>query len=178
MVDVTDLVTVLSAVSSLAVIAGAFFIVFQLRQNAKLIEATLRQSRADVSMRLLERITDESFPRRRRNMHQVLRRFKESEWRDAFESADDLEVRNFAYLYELIGLLVRHELVDKEIVLDTLQYLVVRDWEVYAPHVTFVAKQYGVRFNAFSNFEWLATEARAHLDRRVERQQASPGPAS
>ena len=174
MVDLADLISVLSAFSSLAVIAGAVFIIFQLRQNARLIEATLRQSRADVSMALLERITDEAFPRRRRNMHEVMARFKSTGWKDAFESADDLEVRNFVYLYELIGLLVRNNLVDKEIVLDTLQYIVVRDWEVYAPHVDFVAQRYGVRFNAFANFAWLAREAATHMDRKAEAQRASP----
>ena len=41
--DLSGIIQVLSAVSSLAVIAGVVFVVFQLRQNRKLIEASNRQ---------------------------------------------------------------------------------------------------------------------------------------
>lgn len=172
MVSLSDALTVLSASSSIAVILGAIFIVFQMRQNARLIEATLKEGRANVALSMLERITDESFPRRRRRMFEILNRFQATNWADAFESEDDLEVRNFAYLYELMGLLVENRLVDLELVLDTLQYLVVRDWEVFAPHARFVKSHYGVSFDAWGRFEWLAKEARAHLER-----EHSVGPA-
>jgi hypothetical protein len=39
--DLSEVVTVLSAISSMAVIAGAGFIVVQLRQNARLLDASL-----------------------------------------------------------------------------------------------------------------------------------------
>ncbi len=165
MVTLSDLVTVLSASSSIAVILGAIFIVFQMRQNAKLIEATLREERSNVALSLLERITDESFPRRRRRMFEIIEKFKATNWAGAFESEDDLEVRNFAYLYELIGLMVENGLVDLELALDTLQYLVVRDWQVFEPHAAYIKKQYDVSFDAWGRFEWLAGQAKAHLER-------------
>lgn len=163
MVTLSDALTVLSASSSIAVILGAIFIVFQMRQNARLIEATLKENRANVAISMLERITDESFPRRRKRMFDIIERFKTTNWKDAFESEEDLEVRNFAYLYELMGLLVENGLVDLELVLDTLQYLVVRDWDVFAPHAAFVTSKYSVPFKAWGRFEWLAQEARVHL---------------
>ncbi len=165
MVTVSDVVTILSASSSIAVILGAIFIVFQMRQNGRLIEATLKEGRATVALSMLEKITDESFPRRRKRMFEILSRFKATNWADAFESEEDLEVRNFAYLYELMGLLVENGLVDLELVLDTLQYLVVRDWEIFAPHAAFVKSRYKVPFNAWGRFEWLAQEAKLHLAR-------------
>ncbi len=165
MVTLSDALTVLSASSSIAVILGAVFIVFQMRQNAKLIQATLREGRANVALSMLERITDESFPRRRKRMFEIIGRFQATNWADAFESEDDLEVRNFAYLYELMGLLVENGLVDLELILDTLQYLVVRDWEVFAPHAAFVKSKYNVAFDAWGRFQWLAQEAKAHLQR-------------
>lgn len=165
MVALSDFITVLSASSSIAVILGAVFIVLQMRQNKRLIEATLREERSNVALSLLERITDESFPRRRKRMFDILARFKATNWADAFESEDDLEVRNFAYLYELMGLMVENGLVDLELVLDTLQYLVVRDWQVFEPHAAYIKKQYGVQFDAWGRFEWLAKQARAHLER-------------
>ncbi len=165
MVSLSDVVTVLSASSSIAVILGAIFIVLQMRQNARLIEATLKENRANVAISMLERITDESFPRRRKRMFEIVERFKATGWKDAFESEEDLEVRNFAYLYELMGLLVENGLVDLELVLDTLQYLVVRDWDVFAPHAAFVKSKYDVSFDAWGRFEWLAQEAKVHLER-------------
>ncbi len=165
MVSLTDVLTVLGASSSIAVILGAIFIVFQMRQNARLIEATLRENRANVAVSMLERITDESFPRRRKRMFDIVERFKATGWKDAFESEDDLEVRNFAYLYELMGLLVENGLVDLELVLDTLQYLVVRDWDVFAPHAAWVRSKYNVSFDAWGRFEWLAQEAKMHLEK-------------
>ncbi len=165
MVSLSDVITVLSASSSFAVILGAIFIVFQMRQNARLIAATLREGRATVALSMLEKITDESFPRRRKRMFEILSRLRATNWAGAFESEDDLEVRNFAYLYELMGLLVENGLVDLELVLDTLQYLVVRDWEVFEPHARFVKSNYGVSFDAWGRFEWLAGEAKAHLAR-------------
>ncbi len=164
MVTLSDVVTVLSASSSIAVILGAIFIVFQMRQNAKLIEATLKQARSNVALSLLERITDESFPRRRKRMFEIIAKFKATGWADAFESEEDLEVRNFAYLYELIGLMVENGLVDLELVLDTLQYLVVRDWQVFEPHARFVTSRYQVPFDAWGRFQWLAEQAKVHLE--------------
>lgn len=172
MVTLSDIVTVLSASSSIAVILGAIFIVFQMRQNAKLIEATLREERSNVALSLLERITEESFPRRRKRMFDILQRFQATNWADAFESEEDLEVRNFAYLYELIGLMVENGLVDLELVLDTLQYLVVRDWQVFEPHAKFVTSKYEVPFNAWGRFEWLAERAKEHLEKEHARTSA------
>jgi hypothetical protein len=170
MVSVTDIETALAAVSSLAVILGVGFVIVQLRQNARLLEATLRQQRSDVSVALIERITDESFPRRRAHMHEVLRRFKETNWKDAFETPDDFEIRNFAYIYELIGVMAKHGLVDLDLLTDVLQYLIVRDWEVYAPHAKFIGEKYPVSFEPYSNFRWLASETQKRLALRIQPQ--------
>jgi hypothetical protein len=167
MVSASDIVTGLAAVSSLAVILGVGFVILQLRQNARLLEATFRQQRSDVSVALIERITDESFPRRRSHMHEVMRRFQETNWKDAFESPDDFEIRNFAYLYELIGVMAKHGLVELNLLTDVLQYLIVRDWEIFEPHVKFLMPQYEVNFDPYSNFRWLALEARKRLESRA-----------
>ena len=61
MVDPAAITQGLSATSSVAVVAGAFFIVFQLRQNAKEIGATVQENKANTSIALIEKITDETF---------------------------------------------------------------------------------------------------------------------
>lgn len=167
MVTLADVITVLSAVSSIAVISGAAFIVLQLRQNARILQANLRQQRSDVAISLIERITDESFPRRRTRMHEVVRRFAATDWEEAFESPDDFEIRNFAYLYELIGVMGKHGLIDLDILTDVLQYLIVRDWQVFEPHAAYMRTKYDVRSNPYGNFQWLAGETQRRLEGRT-----------
>jgi hypothetical protein len=173
MVSVSDVITWLAAVSSLAVIVGVGFVVLQLRQNARLLEATLRQQRSDVTLSILERITDESFPRRRAEMHRVLKRFVETNWKDAFETPEDFEVRNFAHIYDLIGVMAKHGFIDLDLLADVLQGLVIRDWEVFAPHVRKMRSEFGF-YAAYSNFEWLAGEIQRRIGFVPTRPPASP----
>jgi hypothetical protein len=172
-VTLGDVVTYLSAVSAIAVILGAGFVVLQLRQNARLLEAALRQTRADISVSLIERITDPSFPQRRSRMHEIVRRFRDTDWKDAWESPDDFEIRNFAYLYELIGVMGKHGLVNVDLLVDTLQGLVVRDWEVFEPHARFMAdrmaERYGLGIRPYSNFGWIAEEIRRRMQAGASR---------
>lgn len=163
MVSLGDIVTYLSAISAIAVILGVGFVVVQLRQNARILQATLRQQRSDVTVSLIERITDPSFPQRRSRMHAVVRQFVETGWKDAFETPDDFEIRNFAYIYELIGVMGKHGLIDVDILTDVLQYLVVRDWQIFEPHATFLKAKYGVSYSPYSNFAWLAKETERRL---------------
>lgn len=172
MVDVTTVIEILSASSSAAVVLSALFVLIQLRQNARLLQATLNQSKASFSLNVLEKITDESFPRRRARMFLTIQKFRETDWKDAFESQEDLEVRNFTYVYELLGQMARQEIVDLEMVLDSLQYIVVRDWQVFEPHAVYIRERYGVDFQAYANFEWLAKEARLHMAHRGEEQKS------
>jgi hypothetical protein len=172
MVDFSTVTIILSASSSAAVVLSAAFVLIQLRQNARLLQTTLNQSKATFSLNVLERITDESFPRRRARMFLTIQKFRETDWKDAFESPEDLEVRNFTYLYELLGQMARQGIVDLEIVLDSLQYIVVRDWQVFEPHARYISKQYNLDYHAYSNFEWLAKEARLHMAHRSVEQKS------
>ncbi len=65
MVDLSFLVNDLSAISSVAIILGAVFVVFQLRQNARLIRTANFETKANISFSVLEKLTEESFARRR-----------------------------------------------------------------------------------------------------------------
>ncbi|HXW67321.1 MAG TPA: DUF4760 domain-containing protein [Thermoplasmata archaeon] len=162
MVSVSDVVTWLAAVSSLAVIVGVGFVVLQLRQNARLLEATLRQQRSDVTLSILERITDESFPRRRSEMHRILHHFAETDWKDAFGSPEGFEVRNFAQIYDLIAVMAKHQFIDLALLSDIMQGVIIRDWEVFAPYAKRIRAEYGFS-RAYANFEWLAGEIQHRL---------------
>ncbi|MCI4321752.1 MAG: hypothetical protein L3K18_01245 [Thermoplasmata archaeon] len=172
MADLTTIYTILGAASSGAVVMSAIFVLIQLRQNGRLLRATLRQQQATFSLTFLERITDESFPRRRARMFVLLQKFRETGWKDVFETPEDFEVRNFAYFYELLGQMARSEIVDLETVLDSLQFIVVRDWQVFEPHAAFIASRYDLDVKTYRNFEWLAVEARLHMAHRSEEEKA------
>ena len=158
--------TFLSGISSIAVIAGAIFVVFQLRQNAKLIEATIHENRSNIALALLERLTDESFAVRRKKMHEVVKKYRDANWEGFDDSMDDFEVRNFAYIYELLGQLAKDKIVDLSTVRNALQYLVVFDWEAFAPVTNHLMERFKLAVNPWENFEWLAQETKRYMELR------------
>jgi len=164
--DLQSFINFLSAISSIAIILGAIFVVFQLRQNARLIEINSRETRSNISFSLLEKITDESFAVRRKKMHDVIKKHVDGNWSDFDDSLDDYEARNFAYIYELIGQLTRDNIVDRRVVLNALQYLVVTDWQAFKPLSDHLMQMYNLKVNPWGNFEWLADETQKHLQTR------------
>jgi hypothetical protein len=154
--DTAALIDFLQVVSPIAVIAGASLVVLQLRHSA-------REIKSNVALSLLERITDESFPRRRKNMHDVVRKYSENGWKDFDDSLDDYETRNFAYQYELIGQFVRAGLVDKKTVMDALQGLVVIDWRAFGPLDKHLAERYKSKVSPWRNFEALAKDTETYM---------------
>lgn len=171
---ISDIVAALSAISSIAVIAGAGFIVLQLRQNARLIRASLTQQKADAAFSMLEKITHESFAKRRFNMYEVIKRYQDKNWDGFLDSADDFEVRNFAYLYELYGLLVREGLIEFRLVAETLKYIVVFDWKTFEPASAYLVGKYGLKLSPWESFEWLARETEKYMAQKEKA--ASTGP--
>jgi len=171
--DISGLITDLSAISSIAVIAGAVFVIFQLRQNSRLIKETILENRANASFALLERITDESFATRRKNMIDAVKKYKDLNWEGFDDSLDDFQVRNFAYIYELIGQFARENIVDLTTVRKALQYLVVYDWVAFAPVAQHLMQRFNLAVNPWENFEWLADETRKHMELREQQTKTS-----
>jgi len=163
MVDLSFLVSNLSAISSLAVILGAVFVIFQLRQNARLIKTANFETKANMSFSVLEIITHESFARRRKNMHDAIKKYDQINWEGFDDSLEDFEARNFGYIYELIGELVREGIIDFTIAIHSLRYLLVFDWQRFEPLVKHLMERYRVPVNPYENFEWLAQETRKYL---------------
>ncbi len=122
MVDFSFLINFLSAISSIAIILGAVFVVFQLRQNARLIKTASFETKSNMSFSVLEKITEESFARRRKNMHDSVKKFSQVNWEGFDDSLEDYEARNFGYIYELIGELVKEEIIDLTIAIHSLRY--------------------------------------------------------
>jgi hypothetical protein len=172
--NLSGLIQVLSAISSIAVILGVVFIVIQLRQNNKLIElnakltdATFQQTKSNVSFELLEKLTEESFARRRSFMWQTVKKYQASNWEGFDDSLDDFEIRNFAFRYELYGQLAKEGIVDLETLAKTFEYLVVLDWEAFEPVLKHIMKRYNLKQNEiFSNFQWLATQTEKILKQK------------
>jgi len=161
--DFAEVTNFLAAISSVAVIAGAGFVVVQLRQNARLLQATLRQERANSAFAMLEKITHESFARRRARMWEIERKAVASNWEGFDNSPQDFEARNFAYLYELYGVLIKDGILEFPLVAETLKYLVVFDWQSFKPHSEHLMKVFGLKVNPWGNFEWLAGEVNRYI---------------
>jgi hypothetical protein len=163
MVDLATAASYLSAISSVAVVLGAIFVVFQLRQNASLIRTANFETKSNISFSVLEKITEESFARRRKSMHDAMKKYSQINWEGFDDSMEDFEARNFGYIYELIGELVREGIIDLTIAVHSLRYLIVFDWDRFEPLVKHLMERYKVPVNPYENFEWLASETRKYL---------------
>jgi hypothetical protein len=164
--DTSQIINILSALSSIAVTASAFFIILQLRQNSKVIRATLHQEKSNISFSMLEQITDESFARRRYQMHEAVKKYGALNWAGFDDSLADFEARNFAYIYELFGQLAKNDVVEFATLAEALKYLVVVDWRIFKPFAEHLAERYKVRINAWENFEWLANETEKYMSQK------------
>src|SRR5207244_7957170 len=133
MADLSWLISFLSAISSIAIILGCVFVVFQLRQNSKLIKTASLETKSNISFSVLEKITEESFARRRKNMHDAVKKYSKINWEGFDDSLEDFEARNFGYIYELIGELVREGIIGLTIVMLSLRYFVVFFWPTFEP---------------------------------------------
>lgn len=153
----------LSAISSLAVVLGAVFVIFQLRQNARLIKTANFETKANISFSVLEKVTEESFARRRKSMHDAIKKYSQINWEGFDDTLEDFEARNFGYIYELIGELVREGIIDLTIAIHSLRYLLVFDWQRFEPLTKHLMERYNVPVNPYENFEWLAQETRKYL---------------
>jgi len=105
-IDISQASTILSFISSIAPIAlifTAFFVILQLRQTAKLIEAQIRQTQSTIAFSVVEKITHESFARRRSRMYESVKKYSHVNWQGFDDTTDDFETRNFAHVYELLG---------------------------------------------------------------------------
>ena len=173
----TDLESFLSAISSIAVIAGAVFVVFQLRQNAKQIkqhektlEAMSAANRSHNAFELIGKVIDPSFPVRRHRLYEVSEKYSGGDWTGFDRSLDDFEVRNFANIYEQVGLLVKKGVIDLQDVMDALSAQPMADWLAFQPLRKHIMEQAGKAIPSLAtnqagrdaiywpNFMWLAEE--------------------
>jgi hypothetical protein len=162
--DISEVTLILGAVSSAAVVAGAFFIVLQLRQNARLIQATLAQNRNDAAFTILERLTHESTARRRKQLRDVSQRRAAGDWDGFYGSLEDFEIRSFAYQYELIGQFAREGIVGIDLVTHMMSYAIVTDWLAFRPISDYLNHQFDTKTSPWIHFQWLAEKCRQHLD--------------
>jgi hypothetical protein len=159
-------------VSSIAVVLGTILVVLQLRVNA-------RQARARTAFDLIGKVIDPSFPVRRHLLYQVAEKHVGGDWTGFDRSLEDFEVRNFANIYEQLGLLVRKGVVDLSDVLDALSAQPMADWNTFQPIRAHIMEQSGKAYPALAadapgveaiywpNFKWLAEESRSWTLERV-----------
>jgi hypothetical protein len=175
----TELDPWLSVIGSLCVIIGTFFVVIQLRMNAK-------QAASATAFGVISSVTDPSFPARRHQLYDVAAKYASGDWTGFIRSREDFEVRNYASIYEQLGLLVRRGLVEVDVVNAAMSAQLYADWLVFEPIRAHIIEESGRRFDVLStdnpgvenvywpNFKWLAEQNLAW----VLRQSAHPEPAA
>src|SRR5439155_26241034 len=120
MIDLAAITADISAVSSIGIIVGAVFVIFQLRQHARLIRTANFETKANMSFSVLEIITEESFARRRKNMHDAIQKYSQINWERFDDSLEDFVARNLDYIYDVIGDLIREGIIHFTIAIHSL----------------------------------------------------------
>lgn len=167
-----EIESILRIISPIAVMTGTILVVLQLRVNAK-------QARARNAFDLIGKVIDPSFPRRRHLLYEVAAKHSGGDWTDFDRSLEDFEVRNFANIYEQLGLLIRKGVVDLQDMLDALSAQPMADWHIFEPirmHVmeeaarafpALATNQRGLESIYWPNFRWLAEESQKWTLRRA-----------
>ncbi len=172
--SLSDLVQFLNAVSAVAVLLGVVFVVFQLRQNGRLIDASnrqvlasIQQNKSNVAFGILERFTSDSFTVRRKTVRDIVRKYTANKWLGFLETSDDFEVRAFGSYYEFSAYLARTKIIDLELLQDVLGHRLTFDWDAFSPAAEYYRKTWGVKY-IFTNFEWLAKLTRGYLEKKEQ----------
>ncbi len=92
-----------------------------------------------------------------------MKKYGEKNWEGFVGTAEDFEARNYAYVFELFGQLVKDGIVDLRTIMSALKYIVVYDWKTMEPMIRFLSATYGLKSNPWGNFEWLANETERYL---------------
>jgi hypothetical protein len=166
-VDLSFVLEVLSGASTIAVILGIPFILLQMRQNARLVEAANRQTelvaqqnRSIVLLNLAEHMTDRDFVLQRKAVRDIVAKFAASGWESFVESTDGFEVRAFAIQYESAALMTKLGLIDDATMIETLGFTIVIDWYALRPAIAAFEQVWGS--NTFPNFRALALRSEAY----------------
>jgi hypothetical protein len=168
----TEIEAILRTLSPIAVIAGTILVVLQLRVNA-------RNARSRNAFDLIGKVIDPSFAARRHLLYEVAQKRANGDWTGFDRSLEDFQVRNFASIYEQLGLLVKKDVVDLQDVLDALSAQPIADWITFEPIRAHIIEDAAQRFPALStnqpgiegiywpNFKWLAEECRKWIVKRA-----------
>ena len=169
--DIGNITADLSLVSSLAIILGALFVIVQLRQNNKLIEAATEQAKAAA---VQARLTNEQMKQNNdlANMDMIMRLYEfantaefQSAWLSVLSSKinsfqdflklpqqDQVSFYQVGALFESLGVLVERGIVKPDIIED--MFLTELAWESMKTFVIGMREQHGEEEN-YQAFERL-----------------------
>jgi hypothetical protein len=162
--SLADAESFLKTISSVAVIAGTVLVVLQLRLNAK-------QARSRNAFDLISKVIDPTFPVRRHLLYEVAKKHGRGDWTGFDRSLEDFQVRNFANIYEQLGLLVKKGVIDVQDVMEALSAQPMADWQAFLPIRQHIMEEAGRALPALAtgqagldsiywpNFKWLAEES-------------------
>lgn len=162
MADLALALEILSGASTIAVILGVPFILFQVRQNARLVDVSIQQSeliaqqnRAQVLLSITDSMTDREFVIQRRAVRDIVAKHEAEKWASFVNSADGFEIRAFAVRYEAAGLMAHLGLIDERTLLEAMGPNPAVDWLALQPALAAFEKAWGPAV-VYPNFRRLA----------------------
>ena len=177
----TEIESILRLIGAAAVIAGTILVVLQLRVNA-------RNVKSRNAFDLITKVIDPSFARRRHLLYETAAKHADGDWAGFDRSLEDFEVRNFANIYEQLGLLAKRGVIDLQDLLDALSAQPMADWNTFQPIRAHIIEEAGKAFPVvrdnqpgidavyWPNFRWLAAESRDWTLQRATAGAASKPP--
>jgi hypothetical protein len=169
--DLSTIVALAPTLSSLAVIIGAIFVFFQLRQNNKLIEATTQQAEAALAQ---SQLTENQLRQNNElaNMDMVMRLYEfantaevQNSWVTVLHSEvnttqdwqnlstkDQVSFYQIAALFESLGVLVQRKLVQLDVIDDMFQIELA--WEKLRHFTQAIRDRFGQE-SSYVGFEYL-----------------------
>ena len=145
-----------------------------------------KQAASATAFGVISSVTDPTFPARRALLYEVSAKYASGDWTGFDRSQEDFEVRNYASIYEQLGLLVRRGLVEVDVVNGAMSAQLYADWSVFEPIRAHIIEESGQRFQILApdqpgvediywpNFKWLAAQNLEWIRQRL----AEPGSTS
>ena len=151
--DLEAVSLICTILANVVVVVSVILIIWQL------VEAR-RATQAQAYSFVVERLQDEEVRDARRIVFKKLKEKPLENWTEEERKTAE----KVCHTYDAVGIMVRHKLLPREIVIDSWGNSLLHSWDILAPLV----ENYRQEFDAietWDDYQWLASEAKKHLSR-------------
>ncbi|MDH5790962.1 MAG: DUF4760 domain-containing protein [Candidatus Bathyarchaeota archaeon] len=163
MVELAEIQAAYYMVAATGVLVAAFYYIYNVRTNQKTARTTLETRQTQLFMQLFAQYNNKDFMQDFARVAYDIEYENLEDWTRKYGSAADRESwaswARVGRFFDGVGILVRRDLIDMDLVVDELRELILFSWDKMKPWV------YEVRVemkspHTWENFEYLAEETR------------------